>query len=51
MFYDCMYVLFLCTVRRVFCVVYMADNYYFYVVETVKAFSSIALADVINSRQ
>lgn len=43
-----MYILFPRTVRRIFCVVCMAD-YYFYVVETFKAFSSIALTDVINS--
>ena len=51
MFYDCMSILFLCTVRRSFCVVCVADDYYFYVVETLKEFFSIARTDVINSRQ
>lgn len=42
MFYDCMYIFFLCTVRGIFYVVCMADDY-FYFVEMLKAFSMLLL--------
>lgn len=34
-----------------FCMACMADNYYAYVVETLKVLNSIALTGVLNSRQ